>query len=174
MNGARHTAHGTRQGDEGRHTAKNANTNGVRRAEKISAAHFSFFRAPCALSRAPFFNPMGHFEKLKVWQRAKALAIYVYRLTAQGHFIKDFGLRDQMRRATISVASNIAEGDDYGSDKQAIRFFRMAKGSPAELLTQVIIAHEIGYVKDDEFNFTQEECKGISAMLAKLITARSE
>jgi four helix bundle protein len=117
---------------------------------------------------------VGKFQDLKVWQRAKDAAVYVYRLTAKGHFTKDFGLRDQMRRAAVSISSNISEGDEYGSDKQAAKFFYVAKGSAAELLTQSIIAHEIGYIADTEFQFISEECKGISAMLTKLIQARSK
>jgi four helix bundle protein len=79
-----------------------------------------------------------------------------------------------MRRASVSAPSNIAEGDEYGSDKQAVKFFYVAKGSAAELLTQSVIGHEIGYIADDEFQFIYEECKGISAMLTKLIKARSK
>jgi four helix bundle protein len=113
---------------------------------------------------------MGKFEDLKVWQRAKNLAVYVYKSTSAW---KDFGLRDQMRRASVSVPSNIAEGDEYGSDKQAVKFFRVAKGSVAELLTQSIIACEVDYLTEDKFHYLREECKGISAMLTKLISARS-
>ena len=116
---------------------------------------------------------MGNFAELKVWQRAKDLAVYIYKLTAKGKFTSDFGLRDQMRRSSVSIPSNIAEGDEYGTDKQAIRFFYVAKGSAAELLTQAIIAHEIAYVAEDEFKFIREECKGISGMLTKLIRSRA-
>ena len=76
---------------------------------------------------------MGKFQDLKVWQRAKDLAVYIYKLTGKGAFSKDFSLRDQIRRATVSIPSNIAEGDDLGSDKQAIRHFYIAKGSAAEV-----------------------------------------
>jgi four helix bundle protein len=76
---------------------------------------------------------MGKFQDLKVWQRAKDLAVYIYKLTGKGAFSKDFSLRDQIRRATVSIPSNIAEGDDIGSDKQAIRHFYIAKGSAAEV-----------------------------------------
>ena len=65
---------------------------------------------------------MGNFEDLKVWQRAKDLAVYIYKLTAHGRFSKDFGLRDQIRRAAVSIPSNIAEGDELGTDKQSIRY----------------------------------------------------
>jgi four helix bundle protein len=117
---------------------------------------------------------MGKFQDLKVWQRAKNLAVYIYKLTSAGKFAKDFGLKDQMRRASISIPSNISEGDESGSGKQAIRFFNVSKGSAAELLTQSIIAHEIGYIPDAEFQYINEECKGISAMLAKLIKVRAK
>jgi len=117
---------------------------------------------------------VGKFQDLKVWQRAKDAAVYTYKITAKGQFAKDFSLRDQMRRAAVSIPSNISEGDEYGSDKQAIRFFNVAKGSAAELLTQSIIAFDIGYLSDSEFHCISEECKGISAMLTKLIRVRSQ
>ncbi len=116
---------------------------------------------------------MGKFENLKVWQRAKDLAIFIYKLTAHGKFNKDFGLRDQIRRAAVSVPSNIAEGDELGTDKQAVRHFYIAKGSSAEILTQAIISQEIGYITKEEYGHVEEECKAVSGMLAKLIKARS-
>ena len=58
---------------------------------------------------------MGKFQDLKVWQRSKDLAVYMYKLTGKGSFAKDFSLRDQIRRAAVSIPSNIAEGDDLGS-----------------------------------------------------------
>ena len=72
---------------------------------------------------------MGKFQDLKVWQRAKDLAVYLYRLTGKGAFAKDYSLKDQIRRAGVSIPSNIAEGDELSTDKQAIRFFYIAKGS---------------------------------------------
>ena len=89
---------------------------------------------------------MGKFQELKVWQRSKELAVSLYKLTGQGEFNKDRALRDQIRRAVVSIPSNIAEGDELGTDRQAIKFFYTAKGSSAEVLTQAIIAHEIGYL----------------------------
>ena len=72
---------------------------------------------------------MGKFQDLNVWQRSKDLTVYLYKLTGKGKFSKDFGLRDQIRRASVSIASNIAEGDEHGSDKQSNRYFYIAKGS---------------------------------------------
>ena len=116
---------------------------------------------------------MGKFQDLKVWQRAKDLAVDLYRLTGEGALGKDWGFRDQIRRAVISIPSNIAEGDELGTDRQAIKFFYTAKGSAAEVLTQSIIAQEIGYLTQEQFHRISEKCLGISAMLAKLISARA-
>ncbi len=116
---------------------------------------------------------MGNFRELRVWQRSKDLAVYVYSVTGSGKFVKDFGLRDQIRRAAVSIASNIAEGDELNSNKQAVHFFFIAKGSTAEVLTQAIISHEIGYIDSHVASHIQEECDAISRMLAKLIQARN-
>ena len=116
---------------------------------------------------------MGKFQELKVWQRAKELAVFLYRTTGEGAFRKDWGLRDQIRRAVVSIPSNIAEGDELGTDRQAVKFFYTAKGSSAEVLTQAIIAYEIGYLPEKHFDHIKEECQAISGMLTKLIQARS-
>ncbi|NWH06915.1 four helix bundle protein, partial [Desulfobacter latus] len=108
---------------------------------------------------------MGHFEKLNVWQRSKDLAVIIYKITACGGFSSDFGLRDQVRRAAVSISSNIAEGDENGSNKQAVRFFYIAKGSNAEVLTQAIIASEIGYLTKEQFSAIEIECNIIGKML---------
>jgi four helix bundle protein len=116
---------------------------------------------------------MSNYENLKVWQKAIELAVSVYRITADNKFFqKDFSLRDQMRRSSVSISSNISEGDELGSDKQAIRQFYIAKGSSAELYTQITISRKIEYLKDPESNFLIGECRSISAMLTNLIKAR--
>lgn len=117
---------------------------------------------------------MGKFQGLKVWQRGKDLTVFLYRITGDGAFRKDWGMRDQIRRAVVSISSNIAEGDELGTDRQAIKFFYTAKGSTAEVLTQAIIAYGIGYLREKHFDHVKEECQGISGMLAKLIQARSK
>lgn len=117
---------------------------------------------------------MGKFQDLKVWQRAKDLAVFIYKMTGKTPFSKDFGSRDQIRRAAISIPSNIAEGDDLGSAKQAIRPFFIAKGSAAEVLTQAIIALEIGYIGEKSYEHIENERSAISAMLTRLIRARTD
>lgn len=116
---------------------------------------------------------MGNFKKLRVWQAAKELAVKIYRLTQNPLFKKDFGFKDQIQRAAVSIPSNIAEGDELGTDKLSIRHFCIAKGSSAELMTQLIIANEIGYVDPSTAELLVDECDKISSMLTKLIRARS-
>ena len=117
---------------------------------------------------------MGKFRKLKVWQRGKDLAVYIYKATREGSFAKDYSLRDQIRRAAVSIPSNIAEGDELGTDKQAIRYFYTARGSSAEVLTQAIIALEIGYLPNENSKHIENECETIAGMLTRLIQARSK
>ena len=97
----------------------------------------------------------------------------LYKLTGQGEFNKDRALRDQIRRAVVSIPSNIAEGDELGTDRQAVKYFYTAKGSSAEVLTQAIIAYEIGYLTREHFDHVKKECQAISGMLTRLIQARS-
>jgi four helix bundle protein len=117
---------------------------------------------------------MGNFQKLRVWQSAKEIAVKIYKLTQNQQFKKDFGLKDQIQRSAVSIPSNIAEGDESGSDKLSVRHFYIAKGSTAELMTQLIIASEIGYIDLDSKNKLVDECDKISSMLTNLIKVRSQ
>ena len=115
----------------------------------------------------------GGFRDLRVWQRAKILAVAIYKVTEEGRLAKDFGLRDQMQRAAVSVCSNIAEGDERGSDRDSVRFFYIAKGSLAELITQLEIARDIEFISDQQLQPLEDECIQIGNMLGALIKARS-
>ena len=116
---------------------------------------------------------MSGFRDLKVWQRSKELAVLIYRLTQKGPFARDYGFRDQIRRAAVSVPSNIAEGDERGSNKDAIRFFYFSKGSLAEIQTQLEIAYEIDYIDKKSLEDLEQKCQVIGKMLGSLIKARS-
>ena len=116
---------------------------------------------------------MSHFEELKVWQKAVDLAVKVYEITKKDPFNKDFGLKDQIRRSSVSISSNISEGDQLDSDKSAIRHLRIAKGSCAELYTQSIISDRIGYLSKEDFLYLKKESNEILAMLTNLIKHRS-
>ena len=116
---------------------------------------------------------MSGFRDLIVWQKSKQIAIEIYRLTQSGSFAKDFGFKDQIRRSALSVPCNIAEGDERGTNKEAIHYFYIAKGSLAELQTQLEIAFEIEYIKKSTMSKLLEEATLIGKMLGSLIKARS-
>ncbi len=114
------------------------------------------------------------FRDLVVWQKAKELAVIVYKETDSGAFGRDFSLSDQIRRSAVSIASNLAEGDERDTDKESVRFFYIAKGSLAELRTQLQIAHEIGYLEKDVYEKYEADCGIIGKMIGSLIKTRRE
>jgi four helix bundle protein len=116
---------------------------------------------------------MGNFQKLRVWQHAKELAIEIYKVTSISTISKDYGLKDQIQRSAVSISANIAEGDELGTNRQSIRHFYIAKGSSAELQTLLIIAKEINYIENELMENLVNECKIISVMLSKIISIRS-
>jgi four helix bundle protein len=117
---------------------------------------------------------MGYqnFKDLRAWQGTKELSVKIYTLTSARKFIKGFGLKEQLQRASISIPSNIAEGYERNSHKDFIRFLLIAKGSLSELRTQLEMAYEIGYIKKNTFESSDEECKKLGAMMTNLIKAR--
>ncbi len=112
------------------------------------------------------------YRDLQVWLRGKALAVSIYRLTAKAPMGADFALRDQIRRAAISVCSNIAEGDARQGAKENVQFFYIAKGSLAEVSAQLEIAAEIYPPSAGDIVGLIRECDEISAMLQALINHR--
>lgn len=117
---------------------------------------------------------MGNFRELKIWQEGKNLAVDIYKITGNGKFDKDYGLKDQIRRATVSISSNIAEGDERNSNKEAIRFLYIANGSLAEVITQLHIAFEIGYIDKDIFDSLCLRLETLSKQIKSLINYRSK
>jgi len=87
-----------------------------------------------------------NFEELIAWQKSRELAGCVYALTRQDKFSRDFGLRDQIQRATSSVMHNIAEGFESGSDPEFVRFLKMARRSAGEVQSQLYLALDVGYI----------------------------
>ncbi|SRR5260221_3699833 len=113
------------------------------------------------------------YRSLLVWQKGKTLATDVYRLTNCESIKRDFSLIDQMRRSAVSVPSNIAEGDERPSDKDSVRFFHIAKGSLAELATQLEIARDISYFTAAQAEPLIAQCAELGKMLGALIRARN-
>jgi four helix bundle protein len=109
------------------------------------------------------------FESLEVWKRASRLAVQIYRVLKD---CRDHGLKNQMTRAAVSIASNIAEGYERGTNKEFIRYLNIAKGSAGELRTQLYIAKEIDVITPEAMAELVEETRGIGAMLNKLAEAR--
>lgn len=108
------------------------------------------------------------FEELEVWKRVCKLAVSVYRVLRDS---REYGLRDQMNRAAVSVPSNIAEGAERNSHKEYIQFLHIAKGSLAELRTQLYIAEKSGILTDSETKPLVSETKELPSMLQGLITS---
>lgn len=104
------------------------------------------------------------FEELEVWKRACQFSVRIYELLRE---CREFGLRDQMQRAAVSIASNIAEGAERGG-KDFIRYLTIARGSAAELRTQCYIACRIGILTTDQIQPLVAELKEISKMLTGL------
>jgi four helix bundle protein len=112
-----------------------------------------------------------HFRELKVWQKAKEVAVSIYAATKVDALARDYGLRDQMQRSSVSIPSNFAEGYARESDKDRCHFLIIAKGSCAELQTQVEIAKDTGLIGPGTARQLDEQCEEVSRMLAGLIKA---
>ncbi len=110
-----------------------------------------------------------YFEELEVWKSARALTNRIYKITAQGRFAKDYGLCDQIRRASVSVMSNIAEGYERGGNQEFIQFLSIAKGSCGEVGCQLYVALDQGYVEKGECEQLIDALKKLSIMINKFI-----
>jgi len=107
-----------------------------------------------------------YYERLDVWKRSFQLSLLVYR---SFYLLKDFSLKDQMCRSSVSIPSNIAEGYERFSKKERAHFLSIAKGSVGELKTQVMLAFELGYLHKENYLLITNECEEIGKMLGKLM-----
>jgi four helix bundle protein len=92
------------------------------------------------------------FEDFVAWQKARALTAAIYAATSEGQFAKDFGLKDQIRRAAVSIMSNIAEGFERGRSSEFHQFLSIAKASCAEVLSQLYVTLDAGYLSEETFD----------------------
>jgi len=97
------------------------------------------------------------FEDIEAWQVAREITRAVYHFSGQGGFARDFSLKDQMRRASVSIGSNIAEGFERGGDKEFIQFLSNSKGSCGEVRSQLYVALDQRYVTKNEFDALYEK-----------------
>ena len=96
------------------------------------------------------------FEDIEAWQKARELTNAIYTVTKSGPFSRDFGLRDQIQRAAVSVMSNIAEGFERGGDIEFRRFLSIAKGSAGEIKAQLYVALDAGLIDKEQFDSLYE------------------
>ncbi len=109
------------------------------------------------------------FEDIEAWQKARELAQEVYRISSDGVFSRDFGLRDQMRRASVSIMSNIAEGFERSGTGELMQFLSMAKGSTGEVKSQLYVAHDQKYINQELFDKLFNSSCEISKMINGLM-----
>ena len=106
------------------------------------------------------------FEDILSWQKARELTREIYALSKQGEFARDFALKDQLRRAAVSVMSNIAEGFERGGDQEFIQFLAIAKGSAGEIRSQLHVAFDQGYLTEPQFQDALAKVSEIGRLLA--------
>ena len=111
------------------------------------------------------------FKDLIAWQKARQLTADIYRITAHGEFAKDYGLRDQMRRAAVSAMSNIAERFDRGSRGEFHQFLVVAKASCAEVRSQLYVAQDVRYIDQEAFSNLNSSTSELSRIIGVLRAA---
>jgi len=120
---------------------------------------------------------INRFEELEVWQLSRTLVKEIYKVTNEGQFKKDFALRDQIRRAGLSVMSNIAEGFERKTKNELIQFLFISKGSSGEVRNQLYAASDLKYISDEQFkelfNLSESVSRTISAFIKYLYSIRS-
>jgi four helix bundle protein len=108
------------------------------------------------------------FESLRVWHDARRLTVRIYEVTRSGAFAHDFGLRDQIRRAIVSVMSNIAEGYERGSKREFLHFLRIAKGSAGEVRSQLYTAQDVGYLAPESAAELRRHAASVARQISHL------
>jgi len=109
---------------------------------------------------------MRCFEELRVWQESRILVKEIYLLTAN---LKDFGFKDQIQRAAISIMNNIAEGAESGTDSLFLRYLHISKGSCGEVKSMLYVAEDLDYCSKEKAEELRIKSKSISASIFKLI-----
>ncbi|MBI3175996.1 MAG: four helix bundle protein [Chloroflexi bacterium] len=110
------------------------------------------------------------FEEIEAWQTARDLTKTIYAVTEQGKFARDFGLRDQIRRASVSVMSNIAEGFESQTQQQFIRYLSIAKASAGEVRSQLYVSRDLNYLTEEQFTGLFQMAEKASRQIANFIS----
>lgn len=109
------------------------------------------------------------FKEIKVWQKAHLISLEIYKLTNTTELTKDFGLKDQMRRCSVSVSSNIAEGYERGGKKEFIRYLIIAKASNTELRSQLLLSRDLNYISVEQYDSLDDSLIEINKMISGFI-----
>ena len=113
---------------------------------------------------------LSSFEDIIAWQKARELHKVIYSITNNNtNFFKDYGLRDQLRRASVSISSNIAEGFERETTKEFIRFLYIAKASAGECRSQIYLAYDLDYITIEEFNNLKNKISEVSKLISGFI-----
>jgi four helix bundle protein len=108
------------------------------------------------------------FEDLTAWRKARLLTKEIYRVTKQGAFSRDFGLSGQIQRAAVSIMSNIAEGFERRTPSEFHQFLTIAKGSCAELRSQLYVALDVGYLTPEDFDRLLQQAEEVARVIGGL------
>ena len=110
------------------------------------------------------------FEDIEAWQKARELTKSIYEISKRGKFATDFAFRDQIRRSSVSIMANIAEGHERGGNKEFVQFLSVAKGSVGEVRSHLYVALDQDYITKAEFEGVSASAVEIGRMIAGLIT----
>jgi four helix bundle protein len=110
------------------------------------------------------------FEDLDAWRIARELTREIYRVTSEGKFARDFGLRDQIRKASVSIMSNVAEGFERDGNREFCNFLSIGKGSAGEVRSQLYVALDQQYISQVEFEFLRRKASESGRVIAGLST----
>jgi len=106
------------------------------------------------------------FEDLQVWQDARVFVKSIYELTSLKNFSKDFGLKDQIQRASVSIMNNISEGYERDNNREFIKFLGYSKGSAGEVRSMLYVALDLNYISNDQFKVSYEKAVSIITQIS--------
>ncbi len=108
------------------------------------------------------------FEEIQAWQKARDVTLRIYEITTNAAFAKDYGLKEQIRRAAVSIMANIAEGHGRKTNPEFANFLNIARGSVAEVQSHLYVAHGLSYINQNDFEELYQTLTEISRMLLSL------
>jgi len=106
------------------------------------------------------------FEDLQVWQDSRAFVKSIYELTSLKNFSKDFGLKEQIQRASVSIMNNISEGYERDNNREFIKFLGYSKGSAGEVRSMLYVALDLNYISNDQFKISYDKAVSIITQIS--------